>query len=235
MIRDDSERIVERYASGRMTPAEQEEMLSRAASDEKLGRLLDAEQSVMRAISRDRAVLPVMSTQPPPGLLSSLSASSAGGGGVAMVAGAKLGQIVAAVVGTLGVVAAVYFGAPLFTDDEPAGHDRRETIQKMVAPVKSRVEQQNAPELIPNEVSTPPAGRAEPSRGAGVQRQEGEVLRGEKRDGVQRDIRMSRKRGSNSEEENKGMAPVVQPSKSDPPTIEDRNVRIEGKVEEGKK
>lgn len=148
MIHDERERLVERFAAGRMTPTEKSELSERATRDERLARLMRAEETITSAVERDRAgILLAGSHQPSARILGSLAASSspAAGGAVGglLSAGTILKGIVG-VVGLLGLTAGLYFYTPLFVDSTASNAEQTEQTQKMKGSVTNGVDNTNA-------------------------------------------------------------------------------------------
>ncbi len=142
MIHDERERLVERFAAGRMTPAEKSDLQMRAAGDERLARLLQAEQTITTAVERDRAGFILAEyLEPSARVLGSLAASSipsVGGPLGGLFAGSAMLKGIVGVVGLLGLTAGLYFFTPIFdAESRTAEHTSNRNESVAVGPGES--------------------------------------------------------------------------------------------------
>ncbi len=112
---NDRERLIERYMHGELAGAEQQDFLHLLAADPELRRILDAEQTIERAMRKDLQTFPVDHSRTRNRALAALAATSIGGAAIAgeaayaatssATSGTAAGGTAATGAGTAGVAA----------------------------------------------------------------------------------------------------------------------------------
>lgn len=125
MSPNDRDHAIERYLSGKMSPAEEQNLHRLAASDPELKRALRVELSIRRAFAADRAAVPVEDPHTRASLVAALgSLGTAGAAGTASAAPAAgflaggFAKILGVGVVALGLGSSAYF-LPGMIDSEP--------------------------------------------------------------------------------------------------------------------